>query len=76
MALQRALFVDWRSVNGSAQGKRKLVLRENDKGAFTCPVNLCLHADFHSQRGLRKHIDNKHSWYYYLISNPKSKERK
>jgi len=46
MALQRALFVDWRSVNGSAQGKRKLVLRENDKGAFTCPVNLCLHAEY------------------------------
>ena len=64
MARRRALFVDWRWVDGSAQGKRRLIIKSNEKGTFTtCPVKLCLHADFQSKRGLRKHIDNKHSWH-------------
>ena len=70
---RRTLFVNWTSVNGAAQGKRKLVLRENDKGEYTCPVKLCLHTDFKSKRGLRKHIDNKHSWYFYFDEQPEIK---
>ena len=67
---RRVLFVNWHSLNGAAQGKRKLVLRANNEGSFTCPVNLCLHSNFKSQRGLRKHIDNKHPWYYYFEEQP------
>ena len=73
MARRRVLFVDWHSMNGSANGKRKLTLQENDKGKFTCPAKLCLHADFGSKRGLRKHIDNKHPWYYYFDEQPEIK---
>ena len=73
MARKRTLFVDWHSVNGSAGGKRKLELRENDKGKYTCPAKLCLHSDFKSKRGLRKHIDNKHPWYYYFDEQPEVK---
>ena len=58
----RCLFVDWKALHG----KRKLIIRENDKHMFTCPVKLSLHGDFKSMRGLRKHIDNKHQWYYYI----------
>ena len=67
---QRVLFVNWQSLNGAAQGKRRLSLRVNDSGKFTCPIKLCLHADFVSKRGLRKHIDNKHPWYYYFEEQP------
>ena len=73
MAERRVLFVDWHSLSGAAQGKRKLALRRNEKNTFTCPVKLCLHADFKSKRGLRKHIDNKHSWYYYFEEQPEVK---
>ena len=73
MARRRVLFVDWHSVNGSANGKRKLSFKENDKGKFTCPAKLCLHSDFESKRGLRKHIDNKHPWYYYFDDQPEIK---
>ena len=66
----RCLFVDWKALNGAAHGKRKLIIRENDKHMFTCPVKLCLHGDFKSTRGLRKHIDNKHQWYYYFDEQP------
>jgi len=67
---RRRLFVNWNSINGAAHGKRKLILRSNHKGTFTCPINLCLHSDFKSKRGLRKHIDNLHSWYYYFDEQP------
>ena len=70
MARKRVLFVDWHSLNGSANGKRKLSFKENDQGKFTCPAKLCLHADFESKRGLRKHIDNKHPWFYYFDEQP------
>ena len=73
MARRRVLFVDWHSVNGSANGKRKLSFKENDQGKFTCPAKLCLHSDFESKRGLRKHIDNKHPWYYYFDEQPEVK---
>ena len=73
MASRRVLFVDWHSVNGSANGKRKLSFKENDKGKFTCPAKRCLHSDFESKRGLRKHIDNKHPWYYYFDDQPEVK---
>ena len=73
MALKRTLFVNWCSVNGAAHGKRKLVLKCNDNGEFTCPVDKCLHKDFKSKRGLRKHVDHKHGWYYYFESQPEVK---
>ena len=73
MAERRVLVVNWKSIDGAAQGKRKLQLRNNDEGTFTCPVKLCLHANFKSHRGLRKHIDNKHPWYYYFEEQPSVK---
>ena len=73
MKSSRCLTVNWKSTNGAAHSKRKLVLRPNHSGVFTCPVKLCLHADFKSSRGLRKHIDSKHPWYYYFDSQPEVK---
>lgn len=73
MARRRVLFVDWHSVDGSANGKRKLKITENEKGKYTCPAKLCLHSDFESKRGLRKHIDNKHPWFYYFDEQPEVK---
>eukprot|EP00111_Clytia_hemisphaerica_P012952 TCONS_00038051-protein len=73
MARRRVLFVDWHSLNGSANGKRKLIFKENDQGKFTCPAKLCLHADFGSKRGLRKHIENNnHPWFYYFDEQPEA----
>ena len=69
----RCLFVDWKAINGAARSKRKLALRPNHKDMFTCPVKLCLHGDFKSSRGLRKHIDNKHAWFYYFDEQPEVK---
>ena len=69
----RSLVVNWKALEGAAQGRRKLKLRKNDCGCFTCPDKFCLHADFKSERGLRKHINNKHPWYYYFDKQPEVK---
>ena len=70
MARNRSLIVNWKAVDGATHGKRKLIIRKNENDFFTCPVRLCLHADFKSNRGLRKHVDNKHPWYYYFDEQP------
>ena len=69
----RTLYVNWKALDGAAQAKRKLILRANDEGTFTCPITLCLHTNFKSARGLRKHIDKKHFWYYYFEKQPEVK---
>ena len=74
MKVARNLVVNWKSLNGAAQGRRKLKLRSNDKGLFYCPIRLCLHADFNSSRGLRKHINIKHPWYFYFDVQPEVKK--
>ena len=56
----RTLCIDWLSLAGANKSKRKLHLQADDGGIYSCPVKSCLHVGFKSQRGLRKHIDNKH----------------
>ena len=73
MKRSRSLAVNWKAIEGAAHSKRQLVLRKNDNDLFTCPVKLCLHADFKSNRGLRKHINNKHPWFYYFDDQPEVK---
>ena len=73
MRRPRRLQVNWKALEGAAHGKRTLKLRPNAKNLYTCPVKLCLHADFKSCRGLRKHINIKHPWYYYFEEQPEVK---
>lgn len=75
MKASRNLVVNWRSLDGAAQGRRKLHLRPNLNGFFTCPLlKICLHTDFKSCRGLRKHINKKHPWYFYFDRQPEVKK--
>ena len=70
---KRTLCVDWLSLEGASKSKRRLSLKADDDGTYTCPVKSCLHVGFKSQRGLRKHIDNRHDWYYYFDAQPSFK---
>jgi len=69
----RTLYVNWKAIDGASHGKRKLAIRRNNNGGYTCPVTLCLHDSFKSNRGLRKHINTKHHWYYYFDEQPELK---
>ena len=67
---KKVLNVDWKLINGAAVKKRVLRLKRNADGYFLCPITICLHVGFKSDRGLRKHIDNAHPWYYYFDEQP------
>ena len=67
---KRVLTLDWKAINGAAVKKRILRLKRNDDGFFLCPLQACLHVGFKSNRGLRKHIDSTHPWYYYFDEQP------
>ena len=67
---KKFLKVNWKIVAGSARSKKVLRLRADDEGTFVCPVDNCMHTGFKSNRGLRKHIDSRHDWYYYFDVQP------
>ena len=66
------LYVNWKVFNGAATNKKTLKLRDVS-GIFKCPVEKCLHCGFRSQRGLRKHTNNRHAWFYYFDEEPSVK---
>ena len=70
---KNVLSVNWKAFEGAAYKKKMLRLRPNADGVFVCPITNCLHFGFNSQRGLRKHIDNRHPWFYYFEEEPKIK---
>ena len=70
---RRSLYLDWKELNGAAKKKRILSLRPNQENEYICPVNSCLHIAFKSQRGIRKHINSIHPWYFYFDERPKVK---
>ena len=67
---KNVLSVDWKIFNGAAVKRKMLRVNANADGMFLCPVDNCLHIGFKSQRGLRKHIDTRHAWYYYFDVQP------
>ena len=64
------LSVNWKVIDGAARQKKMLRLRPDPEGMFVCPVDNCMHTGFRSSRGLRKHIDTNHAWYYYFDTKP------
>ena len=67
---KRVLCVDWSALAGAASKRRRLSLLPDNDGNFQCPAPLCLHGGFKTKRGLTKHINNKHEWYYYHDTQP------
>ena len=67
------LVVNWKAIDGSARQRKMLRLRRDTNGKFMCFIEGCLHTGFKSNRGLRKHIDARHPWYYYFDKEPSVK---
>ena len=66
------IHVNWKAFNVAATNEKTLKLRDVS-GIFKCPVDKCLHCGFRRQRGLRKHINNRHAWLYYFDEEPSVK---
>ena len=67
---RKTLNIDWKSVAGAAIRKRMLKMEKDDDGLFQCPVAKCLHVGFKSDRGLRKHVNVNHPWFFYFDDQP------
>ena len=64
-------IVNWKIVTGYARSKKVLQLRTEDEGTFVCPFETeNMQTGFKTNRGLRKHIDSRHDWYYYFDVQP------
>ena len=60
----------WEKAVGAAKKAKRLNLIPQEDGLFLCPVNCCDSEPYHSQRGCRKHVYNRHGWYYYFDTKP------
>ena len=72
--VSKHLKIDWSSIPNAFSKRRILKLRSSE-GKFSCDVENCLHDGFKSARGLRKHIESRHPWYFYFDSEPSIKEK-
>ena len=70
---KRGKDVNWSKLANASPKPKRLHLEEDDcDGLFHCPVQICNHDGFTTQRGCRKHVKNKHSCYYYFDEKPDS----
>ena len=67
MMNKRGKDVNWSKLANAPPKPKRLHLEEDDCGGlFHCPMQICNHDEFTTQRGCRKHVKNKRSWYYYF----------
>ena len=70
---KRGKDVNWSTLANASPKSKRLHLEEDDcDGLFHCLVQICKHDGFTTQRGCRKHVKSKHSWYYYFDEKQKS----
>ena len=63
--------IDWSKIAGATPKSKRLHLEEDDEdGLVYCPVQTCDHDALTTQRGCRKHVKKKHSWFYYFDVKP------
>ena len=61
--------IDWSKI-ASASPKRLRLEDDDGDGAFHFPVQTCENDSFTNQRSCRKHVKNKHPWFYYFDEKP------
>ena len=66
--------VDWSNIDGALPKPKRLHLEKDETDSlYHCPVQVCDHEGFQSQRGCRKHLNSKHSWFFYFDGKPELK---
>ena len=63
--------VDWSNIEGALPKPKRLHLEKDEAdSSYHCPIQECEHEGFQSQRGCRKHVNNKHGWFLYFDEKP------
>ena len=66
--------VNWSVIDGASPRPKRLHLEKDGADSlYHCPIQECDHDGFQSERGCRKHVNTKHSWFFYF-DEPDSKE--
>ena len=58
-------------LSGAIPKPKRLHLEKDVDSLYHCPIQLCEHEGFQRQRGCRKHVNNKHSWFFYFYEKPR-----
>ena len=67
--------VHWSDIDGASPKPKRLHLEKDETDSlYHCPIQECDHNGFQSQRGCRKHVNTKHSWFFYFDEKPNSQE--
>ena len=67
--------VNWLDIDGAPPKPKRLHLEKDETDSlYHCPIQECDHDGFQSQRGCRKHINTKHSGFFYFDEKPNSEE--
>ena len=64
----------WKNAVGAREKPKRLHLESKEDGLFYCPINSCDSVPYKSQRGCRKHVYQRHGWFYYFDERPKVEE--
>ena len=69
--MSKANKIEWSNIDGALPKPKCLHLEKDDVDSlYHCPIQLCEHEGFQSLRGCRKHVNNKHSWFFYFDEKP------
>ena len=63
--------IEWSKIDGALPRAKRLHLEKDEVDSlYHCPIQLYEHEGFQSQRGCRKHVNNKHSWFFHFDEKP------
>ena len=70
--MKKRLFskTTWKDAIGASRKPKRLKLKADNENCFSCPVPQCDSEKFRSKRGCRKHVFNKHGWFYFFDEKP------
>ena len=58
---------DWSNIDGALPKPKRLHLEKDETDSLHhCPIQVCDHEGFQSQRDCRKHVNCKHRWFFYF----------
>ena len=67
--------INWSDIDGASPKPKRLHLEKDETDSlYHCPIQECDHDGFQSQRGCRKHVNTKHSWFFYFDEKPSSND--
>ena len=67
--------VNWSEIGGASPKPKRLHLEKDETDSlYHCPIQESDNGRFQSQRGCRKHVNTKHTWFFYFDEKPDSLE--